>query len=111
MWGPPSLHPILPRPTVTTGVFLGQYLYHLHAWRLSCSSTKQQDFQKRSLGLQQHLKDLQQTEYTAIWLDFSHWSAGQEKGIDLLGPKAAPIAAFLYSSFCHLKLSKATGPA
>ena len=51
------------------------------------------------------------SDNTAIWLDFSHWSAGQQKGIDLLGPKAAPIAAFLYSSFCRLKLSKATGPA
>ena len=35
--------------------------YHLHAWRLSCSTTKQQDFQKRSLGSRQLLEDPQQT--------------------------------------------------
>ena len=29
--------------------------YHLHAWRLSCDSTKQQAFQTRSLGSQQPL--------------------------------------------------------
>ena len=30
--------------------------YHLHSWRLSCSITKQQDFQTRPLGLPQHLR-------------------------------------------------------
>ena len=34
-------------------------LYHLHAWRLSCDTTKQQDFQMRSLGLPKHLGDPQ----------------------------------------------------
>ena len=37
--------------------------YHLHAWRLSCSTTKQQGFQ-RSLDSQQPLGDPQQTECT-----------------------------------------------
>ena len=36
------------------GYVLDGKLYYLHAWRLSCSTTKQQDFQKRSLGSQQH---------------------------------------------------------
>ena len=31
------------------------------------------------------------------WLRFTHWAAGQ--GIDLLGPTAAKIAAFLYYLF------------
>ena len=42
------------RPFVTTGLYLGKS-YHLHAWRLLCSTTKQQDFQGRSLSLPQLL--------------------------------------------------------
>ena len=38
--------------------------YHLHAWRLSCSTTKQQDFQRRSLSSQQLLEDPLQIECT-----------------------------------------------
>ena len=40
--------------------------YHLHAWRLLCSTTKQQDFQGRSLSLPQllHVGDPPQIEYT-----------------------------------------------
>ena len=64
--GPPSHHSILPRSTVTTGVHLRCKSYHLHAWRLSCSTTKQQDFQERSLGTQQHLGDPQQTACLTI---------------------------------------------
>ena len=64
--GPPSHHSILPRSTVTTGVHLGCKSYHLHACRLSCSTTKQQDFQERSLGTQQHLGDPQQTACLTI---------------------------------------------
>ena len=40
--------------------------YHLHAWRLSCSTSKQQDFQERSLGSQQPLVDPQQITRTTI---------------------------------------------
>ena len=42
------------------GYVLNGKSYHLHAWRLSCRTTKQQDFQKR----QQQLEDPQQTECT-----------------------------------------------
>ena len=40
--------------------------YHLHAWRLLCSTTKQQDFQGRSLSLRQllHVGDPPQIECT-----------------------------------------------
>ena len=40
--------------------------YHLHAWRLLCSTTKQQDFQGRSLSLLQllHVGDPPQIECT-----------------------------------------------
>ena len=40
--------------------------YHLHAWRLLCSTTKQQDFQGRSLSLPQllHVGDPSQIECT-----------------------------------------------
>ena len=37
-------------------------LCHLHAWRLSCSTTKQQDFQRRALDSQQAVENPQQTE-------------------------------------------------
>ena len=45
------------RPTVTTRIHLDGKSYHLHAWRLSCSTrpTKQQDFPRRSLGSLHHL--------------------------------------------------------
>ena len=56
------------RPFVTTGL---HYIssgksYHLHAWRLLCSTTKQQDFQGRSLSLLQllHVGDPPQIECT-----------------------------------------------
>ena len=38
--------------------------YHLHAWRLSCSTTKQQDFQRRSLSSPQLLGDPPHVECT-----------------------------------------------
>ena len=55
--GLPSILSVLLRPTVTTGICLEQQVYHLHAWRLSCSTTKQQDFQERSVGSPQHQED------------------------------------------------------
>ena len=36
----------LPRPAVTQGYVSSDKSYHLHAWRLSCNTTKQQDFRK-----------------------------------------------------------------
>ena len=39
--------------------------FHLHAWRLSCSTTKQQDLQKRSLDSRQLLEGPLQTECKA----------------------------------------------
>ena len=51
--------------------------------------------------------------YDDMWLSFAHWATGQ--GIDLLGPTAAQIAAFLHYLFdtqgLPLSLSKDTGPA
>ena len=40
--------------------------YRLHAWRLSCDTTKQQAFQTRSLGLPQHPGDPQPIACTTI---------------------------------------------
>ena len=40
--------------------------YHLHAWGFSCGTTKQQDFQSRSLGLLRHLGYPQQLMCTTI---------------------------------------------
>ena len=51
---------ILPRLSQQDQKFISDgKSYHLHAWRLSCNITKQQDFQTRSLGLSQHLGDPQ----------------------------------------------------
>ena len=62
--------------------------YRLHAWRLSCDTTKQQAFQPRSLGLPQHLHvgDPQPiTWHDYRWLHFTRWAAGQ--GFDPLVPQ------------------------
>ena len=40
--------------------------YHLHVWRLSCDTTKQQAFQTRSLGSQQRLGGPQPIACTMI---------------------------------------------
>ena len=70
---------------------------HLHAWRLSCSTTKQQDFRERSLGLLQLLEDSTK---------FANWATGHE--FDPLCPTAAQIAAFLYELFDTRGLSLQT---
>ena len=80
------------------GYVLDGKSYHLHALRLSCSTPKQQDFQKRSLDSPQLLGGpLQRELYDDRWLRFAHWAAGQ--GIGPLGPTVAQIAAFLYYLF------------
>ena len=63
---PATIHSVPQRPFVTTGLYLK--LYHLHAWRLLCSTTKQQDFQGRYLSLPQllHVGDPPQIECTMI---------------------------------------------
>ena len=49
---PATILSVPQRPFVTTGLYLSSgKSYHLHAWRLLCSTTKQQDFQGRSLSL------------------------------------------------------------
>ena len=54
------------RPFVQQGYISSGKSYHLHAWRLLCSTTKQQDFQGRSLSLLQllHVGDPPQIECT-----------------------------------------------
>ena len=50
---PATILSVTQRPFVTTGLYLRSY--HLHAWRLLCSTTKQRKFQLRSLSLPQLL--------------------------------------------------------
>ena len=73
------------------GYVLDGKSYHMHAWRLSCSTTKQQVFQSM---------------YDDRCLCFMHWATGQ--GIDLLGSTAAQIATFLYYLLDTIGLSPQT---
>ena len=81
------------------GNILDRKSYHLHTWRLSCSTSKQQDFQSMSLGSQLLLEDPQQIARTMTggFALLKYWAA--EQGIDLLGPTAAQIVTFLFSLF------------
>ena len=51
--GPLSLLSVQPGLTITTGYVSDGRSYNLHAWRLSCSTTRQQDFRNRSLDSRQ----------------------------------------------------------
>ena len=60
--------------------------YCLRAWRLSCSTTKQQDFRKRSLDSRQPLEDPQQTERTTTG-GFALLTGQQDKELIRLVPQ------------------------
>ena len=55
--------------------------YHLHAWRLSCDTTKQRDFRTRSLGLPQHLED---SRHIACTMTGGFVSLTEQHGKDLI---------------------------
>ena len=84
------------------GYVLSGKSYHLHAWGLSCSTTKQQDFKKWSLDSPQLLGGPLQTKCMRT----GGFASLIE--IDLLGPTAAQIAAFLYYLFDTRGLSPQT---
>ena len=60
--------------------------YHLHAWRLSCDTIKEQAFQKRSLGLRQPLGGPQPIPCTTID-GFASLDGPQDKGLIHLIPQ------------------------
>ena len=60
--------------------------YHLHAWRLSCDTIKQQAFQKRSLGSRQPLGGPQPIACTTIG-GFASLDGPQDKGLIHLIPQ------------------------
>ena len=60
--GPPSLLSYRLDLLTQQGYVLSGKSYHLHTWRHSCSTTKQQDFQKRSLDSPQLLEGRLQTK-------------------------------------------------
>ena len=60
----PRLFPYCQDILLQKGYVSSSRSYHLHAWTLSCSTTKQQDFQKRSLDSQQLLEDPLQIKTT-----------------------------------------------
>ena len=84
--GPPMLLSVPPRPAVTTGIYLKWQVYHLHTWRLSCCTTKQQDFQKRSLSSPQLLGDPLQIEST-MTDDYASLTGPQGKDLIHLVPQ------------------------
>ena len=82
--------------------------YHLHAWRLSCSTIKQQDFQKRSLDSPQLLKGPLQSECMTTG-GFASLTMPQDKELIRLVPQLLKyIAAFLYDLFDTHSLSPQT---
>ena len=60
--------------------------YHLHAWRLSCDTIKQQTFQSRSLGSPQLLEGLQTSAGMMIG-GFTSLDGPQGKGLICLIPQ------------------------
>ena len=80
--------------------------FHLHVWRLSCDTTKQQVFQTRSLGSRQLLGDPRPIACVDRWCRFTRWAAGQ--GVDPLNPTAAQVASFLFDLFDTHGLSPRT---
>ena len=73
--------------------------YHLHVWRLSCDTIKQQTFQTRCLGSRQPLGGPQ--PITCMMIDgFASLDGPQDKGL-----------IFLILTACHPKLLRVTGPA
>ena len=52
-------------------------LYHLHAWRLLCSTTKQQDFQERFAAAPTCRRPSTNRMYNDRWLRFTTWATGR----------------------------------
>ena len=81
--------------------------YHLHAWRLSCGTIKQQGFQTRSLGSQQLLEGPQPIACRTI-SGFASLDGPQGKGLIHLIPqqlKWAPFCLlFWILTACHPNL-------
>ena len=80
--------------------------YHLHVWRLSCDTTKQQAFQTRSLGSRQLLGGPQ--PIACMMTDGAASPDGLLDKVDPLDPTAAQIASFLYDLFDTHGLSPQT---
>ena len=88
---------------------------HLHAWRLSCSTTKHQNFQKRSAYSWNLLEDPQQTEYMTTG-GIASLTGLTAQGIDQLFMVAAleleqadcpPLSVeFWFYPICHYELFK-----
>ena len=93
------------------GYILSGKSYQLHAWRLSCSTTKQQDFQRRSLSLQQLLGDPPQIECTTTD-GYASLTGPQGKDLIHLVPQLLKCLLFCMSFLilmaCRLRLSRVT---
>ena len=85
--GSASVSTIPPRSVVSTRVHLGLKSYHQHALSLSCSTSKQQDFQKRSLVSQLHLEDPPQIACTTTGGFASSLTGLQNKELIRLVPR------------------------
>ena len=76
--------------------------YHLHAWRLSSDTIKQQVSRLAAAPRRPSTNRM----YDDRWLRFARWAAGQ--GFDPLNPTAAQIASFLFTLFDTHGLSPQT---
>ena len=107
--GPPSVFPISPRLTVTTGT-------EIHLGRKVVPSARMEALMQhyKAAGFSDEASRLAAAPrrpstnrmYNDRWLRFTQWAA--RKGFYLLSPTAAQIAAFLYSLFNTNGLSPQT---
>ena len=107
MCGPPSLLSIPLRSTVTAGICLERQVIPSARMEALMQHYQAAGFSKEVSRLAAaHRIPSTNTMYDDRWLRFAHWARGQ--GIDLLGPTAAQIAAFLYYLFDTHGLSPQT---
>ena len=106
--GPPSVFPILPRSTVTTGteIHLGRKVIPSACMEVLMQHYKAAGFLEVSRLVAAHRRPSTNRMYDDRWLRFTHWAA--REGFDTLSPTAAQIATFLYSLFDTHGLSPQT---
>ena len=105
--GPPTLLSILPRPVVTTGLYLERQVVPPARMEALMQHYQAAGFWREVSKLSAAPRRPSTNRmYDDRWLRFANWATG--KGFDPLGPTAAQIAAFLYGLFDTHGLSPQT---